>query len=46
VPDGFPHALLNFNATMALSGNYIDESYVQGSIAALVRHGLTCWRAR
>lgn len=46
VPANSPHAVHNLTTTVALSGNYIDESNIHCSLAALRREGLVCGRAR
>jgi hypothetical protein len=46
VPAGSPHAVTNLSTTVALSGNYVDESNIAASLLALGRDGLTCPRAR
>lgn len=46
VPANSPHAVRNLTNTVALSGNYIDESNIHASLAALRLEGLTCSRAR
>ena len=46
VPANSPHAVRNLTTTVALSGNYIDESNIHASLTALWREGLTCPRAK
>jgi hypothetical protein len=46
VPAGSPHAVRNLTTTVALSGNYVDESNIATSLQALWRDGLTCPRSR
>lgn len=46
VPANCPHEVRNLTATVALSGNYVDESNISACLEALHREALTSARAR
>lgn len=46
VPANSPHSVINQTSTIAISGNYVDESNISSCIDALGRDGLTCPRSK
>jgi len=46
VPSGMPHAVMNLETSVALSGNYVDSTNLKDAISQLKLDSLTCERSR